>query len=167
MIVAAAWERVARDEPLPGRVDRGQLVLCLHVDEHAPRYRVVLDVSRLAAEADCAQAAAAARIGDDLFAAGLIGDEDLVIGGVVGDPVWVASGGDAAQDMAASLVDRHQFARIGCRCVDAVKVRYDKHAVNTRQSTDRPGHVLPLDVEDDDRTCCQMRDEEPIPLDIE
>jgi len=97
VIVGATRERDAADDPVGVEVDDGQVVPALHVDHDRVRHRVVLDVARLPSESDRRDSVAGG-VEHRFDAAGLVGDEYVVFGGVVGEPVRVLACRGAGED---------------------------------------------------------------------
>ena len=83
----------------------------------------------------------ASGVGDDHGAAGLVGDEHLPIGRVVGDAVGVATRRNPPDDGAGQLVECDELSRVGRGGVDPAKRGSDDDAVHARQAGDRAAHA--------------------------
>ena len=132
VVVLTARQRVAPSDPFSLRVDHDQLVSSLHIDQDPAVAGVVLDVAGAATDADRGEPPSTAGVGDDHGATRFVGDEHLLVDRVVGDPVRIAAGRDAAEDGARSFVDCHQLACVGGGGEDAADARRDEDAVHAR-----------------------------------
>ena len=146
-------------------VDDGDVAAGLDIDEDASRAGVVLHVAGLSTERD-GRDPMSAGVDHGLDSARLVGDEDVTLDGIDGEPVGIGACGSAGQDSPRAGIDGHDLARVGCRREDPPERGYRDDAVDTG-GRDRLDDRARADVEGEQLARIHVRDPELVRARIE
>jgi hypothetical protein len=155
--VQAAGDGVRADDGVRSGIDLRDRVARLDGDEHVSARPIVDGVPRFPAEVDACDDPVRACVDHDVFAAGFVGDEDVLRARIVGETIDVA-GTDTANDLHRARVDRDDFARALGRSIDPVALADGQDAADRRGSGNRRDDAAALRVDRDHGVCAEVGD---------
>ena len=159
--LAVGIQVVATDETIGGGIDDRELVLILDRDQNAPRAGVIVRIAGLAADVDGRHHLIGRGVDDELTAAGFIGDEDLLDGGDVVEPVGEVNLPGVCDDPQALGIDDCNVMTPGSGHKEAIQFRHGQHAGRRLDAIDGPHHLLGGGVEHHDLIGAHVGEVEP------
>lgn len=143
-----------------GGMDGDELVEVVDSDEDVAGAGVVDGVAGSAAEGNFGDEAVGAGVDDGVYRAVLVGDEEAVGGGCVGDAVGVMDGTGAAGDLEGAGIDGEDLVNSGGGGVDAMELRDDEDAMDAGEAGQVGNNFTGAHIEDDEVIGAHVREVE-------
>jgi hypothetical protein len=149
------------------RVDDGNLVDALYVDQDPVILGVVADVAGYSAQRNCSEAFAGESVHDCLAAARLVADPDLPGAWYLDQPVRIVAGSCSEHFGAGVLIEGDELvATSGCD-KDSMQRRHDNQTVHVTEPSGDADHLAAGSVDREESAGAELRQKQPVGIRVD